>query len=411
LTESALLAHNENLRRFVNLKIGRGLMRICLYTQTALPKLGGQEAVVDALAREFLALGHEPYVLAPRFRRRLRLVEKPLPYPVIRHPRLVSTKHFVGWYRRFLLQTFKLRPFDILHCHDTYPSGYLAALNHSQIRTPVVITSHGGDIRPENARLIKPGIPQRFKLAIDHADALVSIGRFTTDAFLKLGADHKKIVDIPNGVNLAAFSETVDRPSELPEQVIPNRYALFIGRLAHRKGIDALVNAFAQCVKENAIADDFRLVIAGEGDERSTIEKIIQSNKLQNRVLLVGAAAGKTKRYLLQNARFVAMPSRGWEAFPLVVLEAYAAGKPVVGSRIAGLEDLIQPDRTGLLVESENIGELSAALTRLCNDDAFIQQLGEESRQVAQRYSWRRIAEEHLSLYEKLLAKKTATTN
>src|SRR5437016_5088415 len=103
-------------------------MRICLYTGTALPKLGGQEAVVDALARQFLKLGHEPLVMAPRPRLPLRPDDGTLPYPVISHPRFFSTKFLVSWYRAFLRRAARRNHFDILHCHDVYPTGYLAAL-------------------------------------------------------------------------------------------------------------------------------------------------------------------------------------------------------------------------------------------------------------------------------------------
>ena len=103
-------------------------MRICLYTSTALPKLGGQEAVVDALAREFLAAGHSPLVLAPQPCRPMRVEDDRLPYRVVRHPRFYSTRAFVRWYRWYLRRLYARWPFDILHCHDVYPTGWIASL-------------------------------------------------------------------------------------------------------------------------------------------------------------------------------------------------------------------------------------------------------------------------------------------
>ena len=71
-------------------------MRICLYTDTALPKMGGQEMVVDALAKQFLALGHQPVVFAPR-PRKLSIRGETYPYEVVRHPRFYSTQYFIAW--------------------------------------------------------------------------------------------------------------------------------------------------------------------------------------------------------------------------------------------------------------------------------------------------------------------------
>src|ERR1700736_3083863 len=98
-------------------------MRICLYTETALPKMGGQELVVDALARTFQNLGHEVVVLAPYPRRPLRAHDTSFPYRVVRHPRFYSTRHLVSWYRWWLLRLHRAQAFDVLHCHGLYPPG------------------------------------------------------------------------------------------------------------------------------------------------------------------------------------------------------------------------------------------------------------------------------------------------
>ena len=73
-------------------------MRICLYTETALPQVGGQEMVVDTLARTYQALGHEAVVLAPQPHSAYRARDEQLPYRVVRHPRFFSSRDFVSWY-------------------------------------------------------------------------------------------------------------------------------------------------------------------------------------------------------------------------------------------------------------------------------------------------------------------------
>ncbi len=374
-------------------------LKICLYTGSALPKLGGQEAVVDSLARQFLKLGHEPVVLAPRPRLPLRPRDSELPYPVLRHPRFYSTQHFVSWYRGFLLRAARRHRFDIIHCHDVYPTAYVASLCRAKLGIPLVITSHGGDVRAGNVRLSKAGMRPRFTRAIAAADALVSIGKFTHDGFVQLGADQAKIVSIPNGVDLEPFRCEVARPESMDAAIIPTQYLLFIGRLSHRKGLDVLLNALSQLP---AGSGGVELVIAGSGDEQSSIEKSISDLKSGDRVRLVGRVSGEVKTYLLQNAMCVVVPSRGWEAFPLVVLEAYAAGRPVIGSRIAGLEDVVEEGVTGLLATAESVPDWAAVLQRVRNDPQWVATAGAAARHKVASYGWDRIAARHIELYETL---------
>jgi glycosyltransferase involved in cell wall biosynthesis len=374
-------------------------MRICLYTVTALPKLGGQEAVVDALARQLLAAGHQPVVLAPRPRQAHRAGDARLPYPVLRHPRLVSTRHGVSLYRRWLLAADRRRRFDIVHCHDVYPCGYLAALCRRAMQIPIVMTSHGGDIRPGNVRLAKPGMRPRFERAIASADALIAISRFTRNAMLQLHADPQKIVDIPNGVDLETLAHRADRPADLPASITSKNYLLFLGRLAPRKGIDILLAAMRMLPESPTL----QLVIAGSGDEEPAIGRQIQDSGLAGRVHLIGAVAGGAKTYLLQNALATVMPSRQWEAFPLVVLESYAAGRPVIGTDIPGLADVIQHDGTGLLVPPEDPAGLAAAITRLMQNPALADSQGRSAAAFATDYDWRRITQRHIELYQRLL--------
>jgi glycosyltransferase involved in cell wall biosynthesis len=114
-------------------------MRICLYTETALPKMGGHEMGLDALARQFLNMGHEPVVLAPLPRLPLRPNDSTLPYPVIRHLRFFSTRYLVSWYRWFICRLHRQLEFDVLHCHGIYPPAYLVALSRDTLKIPVVV--------------------------------------------------------------------------------------------------------------------------------------------------------------------------------------------------------------------------------------------------------------------------------
>jgi L-malate glycosyltransferase len=375
-------------------------MRICLYTETALPKIGGQELVVDALARQFQKLGQDVCVLAP-YPRRLRHCDSSFPYPIYRHPRFFSTRFLVSWYRWWLVRLRRRFPFDVLHCHGVYPPAYLAALSRHQLGVPTLITSHGGDIRLGNVRLAKPVLQKRYQQALLNGDVLVSISRFTHDNFRRLHPD-ARIVTIPNGVDPEPFAEPAPRPENLDPAIRSKEYILFLGRLKNRKGVDLLLQALAQVPGNGKV----QLVIGGDGEERSTLETLAKALKVTDRVRFLGAVHGPVKTYLLQNALCTAMPSRDWEAFPLVVLESYAAGTPVLATRIPGLEDLVQPGKTGWLVRPESPEDLAGALSRILADPAGARSLRSAVLDHVRAYSWQTIAERHVELYQELLSSR-----
>jgi len=374
-------------------------MRICLYTETALPTIGGQELVVDALAREYANQGHDVVVLAPTPRRRLVANDRRLPYRVIRHQRFLSTRRLIEWYQYPLLKLHQKFPFEVLHCHSVHPCGYLGALCQDRLQAALVLTSHGGDIREGGARILKPGARSRAITALRRADAVVSISGFTTQALRRLEPS-TRIVEIPNGVDLSPFDSPVARPPELNPRIRAGQYVLFLGRLHPRKGVDILLEAWAASLAKTD--SGMMLAIAGDGGERDALASQARRLRILPSVCFLGRVAGPNKTWLLQNARCVCMPSRDWEAFPLVVMEAFAAGKPMIGTRIRGLEDLITHGRTGWLVAPESPVELAAALHEMSVDHRSLQNYGANARRAALDHGWPSIAARHLALYQSI---------
>jgi glycogen(starch) synthase len=373
-------------------------MRLCLYTDTALPTVGGQEFVVDALARQFTSLGHDVVVLAPRPAHPWRLRDHELPYPVVRHPRFFSMRRGVEWYRSWLLRLNRLHRFDVIHCHGLYPTGYLAALYRDELGIPIVLTSHGSDVHAGWHRLAEPLLYHRHVAALWGADALVAISRFTRARYEWLCPDARCIVDIPNGVDCEAFAASAPRPADLPATVAEGGYAMFLGRLDRQKGVDVLLHAASMLPPRRRI----RLVIAGDGRERRSLECLAKQLKLEDRVSFVGKVYGTKKAYLLQSARCLVVPSRQWEAFGLVVLESYAAGRPVIATQLAGLRDLVEPGRTGWLIPPDSPADLAAALQTAFDGGWNAGAFRRAALRFARRHNWTDIARRHLDLYEDL---------
>ena len=372
-------------------------MRICLYTETALPKVGGHEIAVDTLARQFSELGHEVVVLAPQ-PKGMPVHDQDLPYRVVRHPRLYSSRWFVSFYRRYLVRLYQRWPFDLLHCHGIYPPAWLGSQCRMLVPVPMVITSHGGDVYEKSVRLAKPVVKQRLSEALAAADSLISISKFTREGMLRLCPVPQRIEDIPNGIDVDAFSQQAPRPADLDAAIQPGRYGVFLGRLKARKGVDVLLSALAELPARGAT----ELVIVGDGEERTALETQTQRLGLTRRVHFVGKRSGLEKVYLLKNALFGVVPSRWWEGLPLVVAEHFAAGLPVVATQVPGLGDMIEPGVTGLVVAPESSVELAGALGQMFEDPEKTRCMGQHANAAAQTYHRRTIAQRHIALFEEL---------
>ncbi len=207
---------------------------------------------------------------------------------------------------------------------------------------------------------------------------------------------------IPNGVDLQELRRPVSRPTSLEPAVQPKRYVLFLGRLVHRKGADLLLRAFAAA----GLAPDCAVVVAGDGPEEKPLRMLAATLGIGANAYFPGRVGGTLKNWLLQNALTTVMPSRISEGFPLVVMESYAAGRPVVGTEVPGLRDLIVPGRTGLVVPEDSVDSLACCLRALRQYPETADEFGANARARAAGFDWPNIAGRHLALFQELLCRR-----
>lgn len=138
-------------------------------------------------------------------------------------------------------------------------------------------------------------------------------------------------------------------------------YFLFFGRISWEKGIDILVEAFLSVAES---IPGWRLVIAGEGPARGSIEELATDSSLGARVQLVGFKSGKELEALVSGASFAVISSRWRDNMPFSIIEAFAVGTPVIGSRIGGIPELVVEGATGLLCEPCEVRSLASTLKR-----------------------------------------------
>ena len=390
-------------------------MRICIFTPTFLPNIGGVELAVHYVASNLTALGHEVVVVT--FWSRGRRGEPNTNSYTVRSivpgvSRLGGRLAFIGEYSIvFALAALWVRwRYNVLHVHLAYPGGYAAALLKRLVKAPVVVTCHAADIQvvPElNYGLrLKPGLEAKIKYGLQRADFVTAVSESVASDIRALCPNVRALKVVPNGVASERF--TVKPFSIRQELGLPPhaKLILAVGRNHPKKGYATLVEAISLLSKRHT---DFRCVIVGRDTE--TLRPAIREMGLEEVILLPGQfppcgldalqpdsiPPDELVGLYLESDVFVS-PSL-IEGFALVIPEAMMAGLPVVATDVPGNRDIVVDGVNGLLVPPADAQALASSLELILMDGTIGERMSTAARETATRYDWRRIAESYLSVY------------
>jgi glycosyltransferase involved in cell wall biosynthesis len=219
------------------------------------------------------------------------------------------------------------------------------------------------------------------------------------DAHVAVGAELAR--ELERNVPVAPGSVTVihngvpdaggDPP---PERAAPGPVVGSLGRLEPQKGIDVMIDALA-------LLEDVTYIVVGEGGERVSLEHRAAEAGVASRVIFTGWSENATA--LLRGFDVFVQPSR-YEGLPLSVLEAMAAGLPIVASNVGSVGEALEPELNGLLVPREDPSALATAVGRLLGDKQLRLRLGRQARQTwAARFDVAVMVKEYERLYLELL--------
>jgi glycosyltransferase involved in cell wall biosynthesis len=354
-------------------------MRLLVVVDGFYPSLGGAEIQARLLCRVFADAGHEVRVLAPWLdeRRPLRetmdgavAVER-IPYPKIR---LLGAMVLC---LRFAWKLLRERGrYDAIHVHMAEILAAIAGLLRPWLGASVTVKIsgasefEGGILDP---RLRSRPLHRLMNRWIRRVDSIQCISRYTYEKLIAAGYPASRLRRIPNAVDLSRF-RTTGRPGGGVVRVA------YVGRLRHVKGVSVLVDAWHELA---AARDGARLVIAGDGELREALVAQVERLSLGGSVELAGEITDVPG--LLRETDVYVQPSFQ-EGLPNSVLEAMAAGLPVVATRVSGNEDLVTDGHNGLLVPPGSPTALAAAIRRLIDDPALARRMGERSQERAEQF-------------------------
>ena len=394
-------------------------MKIVLYVNSFLPSVGGRELVVHYLAKAYKELGHDARVFGASGWWKNRKLD--LGYPVYRYPTLKPFSREKIRLMQFLGDV-TFRGCDVVHAHATYPAGYAAAQLKKYKKFPLVITPHGNDIHtiPElgHGLRLDPEKDKKIRFALDKAELLTAISGSVEASLLEAGASTKKIRPIPNGVDVERFANRkAQNACEWLGVSSSSRLIVTVGNYNPRKGQDVLVKAMPEILKR-----DPQAVLVIVGNRTDALLPLIEDLGLVGKVvltggikppLIVGAQGGGqvgdnedrlADIYLNSEMYVSAGVTEGSEGLSLAVLEAMAAGLPVVASDISGNRDIVTDNVNGLLVEPGCHEMLAEAILKVLQNKDTQKKMSVEATEVAGKYKWQEIAKMYLDVYREAIS-------
>jgi glycosyltransferase involved in cell wall biosynthesis/peptidoglycan/xylan/chitin deacetylase (PgdA/CDA1 family) len=316
------------------------------------------------------------------FERLASLAEPVALFPIhgFRQPRtLTQLRAFAAWCRENKIQI--LQTCELYSNIFGLPGGALASV-------PVRLGSRRGFVEP-------PGLQRMQRASYGAAHRVVANSHAAAQRLRVEGVEHGKILVIPNGIDTRIFEP--HRYSSTP------RHIMMIACLREEKRIDVLVRSMPRILERYP---DARLTLAGDGTCREELATLVRQLGVGERVTFLGHRDDVPA--LLQDADVFVLPSRS-EAFPNSVMEAMAAGVPVIASNVGGIPELVRDQVTGRLVPPGDVDALSNALLTLLGNPQQAEEFGRAGRRVIeQTYSFDRMVDQFQTLYDTELSARTA---
>lgn len=372
---------------------------------TVYPTYGGSGIVGSELGRDLAERGHNVHFISSFLPTRLTELSERIhfhevemmSYPLFEHQPYdlaLATK---------MATVARAEKLDLLHVHYAIPHSISAILARESIKqkryVPVITTLHGTDITLVGAD--RSYLPIT-RYALQQSDGVTAVSKFLKQATIET-FDFDDVEVIPNFICPDHYRRLAD--SHLHSELAPNgeKLLVHVSNFRSVKRPADCVEIFAKVKKE---FPNLRLVMAGDGPERSAVSYRAEQLGVADDTIFVGKQANIAE--YMGVADVFLLPSE-LESFGLAALEAQACEVPVIATRIGGIPEVITDSETGFLSDVGDVDKMSADTLRLLNDDDMRRSFGEKGREQAiVRYGSDKIIPQYIAFYESVLAKTAA---
>jgi len=378
-------------------------MKILMLTDYFYPHIGGVENVILDLCTHLISNGHQVCVFTLNIPK-TKQTETFNAIKIVRVNAIELTKlsglqsaiSFSAWFK--LKKTIVDFKPDIIHSHHQFFfTTLLAMLLKKKFKIMTVTTLHLGSIdiiTGVKGYLIKLIEKIMFKKINDNSDLVIAGSKNLKQHGVEMGIDKSKCVIIPNAVDLSFF--------KMPRSYSTNpRNVIFIGRLISTKGPQILIEAAKLVIEQ---ISDVKFLIVGDGPLRTRLEEFVKKNNLSNNIVFLGRV--DDIRTTMKDGDVYVRPSIT-DGMPYGILEAMAAGLPVIATNIAGTPDIIIHGKTGHLIKCGDAKKLASAILDLLENPNYMENLAKNGLKfVTSKYGWQDVYKSYENCYQKLFDDK-----
>jgi glycosyltransferase involved in cell wall biosynthesis len=227
-----------------------------------------------------------------------------------------------------------------------------------------------------------------YKVGLKNIDLFIAPSNFMKH---QISMEYKNTYLLHNGITLKRALKPIH-----------GKKLIFVGGLKKGKGVNYLIKAMPHIIDK---IPDASLDIVGDGGERDEFTKLVNDLKLQNKIKFLGWVNNENIRNIYKNADIVVIPSIWPENLPMVCIEAMSVGRPLVGTNIGGIPELIENGKTGFLVDHGNSKQIAERVIELFSNRELMEEMGKNARIKAEQFSIEKHVLEMEKVYTKVIEK------
>lgn len=293
---------------------------------------------------------------------------------------------------------------ELIHSHWVIPQGLIGAIIQFFIGTPHISSGHGTDIYLVNSyRIMHP----LMRFIGKFSDCITSNSRYTNQLVSGVSPITTQLQIIPMGI---ALNEFMYQSTESNEVIHKEKIILFVGRLIPLKGCHILIEAISRLHRSDLL---YKLIIIGDGPEKEPLKELANRLKVLSFIHFIGKQNRKALLSYYAEADLLVLPSMPYnnqtEGLGVVLLEAMAAGVPVIGSNTGGIPDIIEDRVNGLLFPPGDPDALAEAIIWILSDPELTNRIRKMAYStVKEGFSWNFISEQFINVYKEALLKHSS---